>query len=376
MATTDTLLTGFLNPTTGKLDYDAITKAVQSAATNASIVAGPTSIANYLPSKERYIPTKPETQLRWNPLFADWANRGMYETPESQAANARYEEALNLRMKNVPFNGGGVSTLSGMSLADREANLMKGQGIVQSYATQREAMGTEAQKNADALRMAGAQTVTTLKNLGETADKVQSQYDAAIGGWTKAMNMAEGNATNAPQQVINSLNQLKAINDQIGVDRDFSKAHDAQATAMSVVNATRGAVKQAAELYGVDSPEYQAAVASKAQSLAAAQSSTIATYQKLSEDQHTAWMNASGTIISYGALNVEKAQEQAVETARYFAQSSQEYSLQVANWQLAKTQLEGTVMGDLVTRMEALGTPMMDVAPFLTALAGTLPPMS
>lgn len=364
MAATDTLLKGFLAPTTSRIDYAAITKAVQSAATGASKVTGPVSIAEYLPSEEQYIPTKPTKPTppppsSAEPLLSTGGGRHGFRYPEYVEDLWAYQKALDPK--------------TGMPLHEREAAQMTGKGIVAGYETKREAMTKEAKKSAEALELMGMQTVTMLKNLGGLEEEVKGQYDTARGNWQKAIDQAEEYAKASPIRALASLEKLEEVNNQIATGRDFAKAHDAQAAAQSVIAASRGAVRQAAELYGAGSPEHRQAQESQKQSLAAAQSGIIGAYRRIEEAQNIAYMNASAETMWRGDMYTSFQEQQHVETIRYMAQSSQEYSLQWGQFQLGIEQLKAAGLENLANWLVQTPTYSMDVAPYLTALAGTIP---
>jgi len=390
----------FLNPQ-GGIDYEALQRAVQQTASRIGTVGGPRVTATAQPGTmqvRHYLPSWWHTTAALNPTW-DWAEYirprqiSTGTTPRvTPEGNVELPRSLrDLWLASLPswtqqaFAQGMSGRLQGPGGERYQVFGTRPQGpsgaeegiyqaLIRDYQSEREAMERQAETAAEAMRLRGATTEQRLRGVEEAQAQAAEQYGNASAAWQAAVDKADEYVKESRQRGLATLQRLDEVNRSIAEGRDFAKAHDLQAAAYAVAGTLGAAERQTAERYGVDSAEFRQIRAQKQQALAAAQSGIVGAYRKLAEQQNLAYMNATTEAQWKADMYTSFQEQQHVETMRYMAQAAQQYSLQLAQFNLAAEQLKGTALENLAVAMEEAPSFKVDVAPLMTAISDLLFP--
>jgi len=354
--TPDSVYSAFLNPSTGKYDYEAIQKAVNEAASKIKVVGPPT-----LPTITKK-PSWPEFAYVKSTPRGDVP--GYYDYSKSEMAEGRLWRGVF-----TPYN----LTGDPYATAEEKAAQLQIEGIRRDYETKRAALEQQAGRAATALQLTGAGTIAGLRGLESIGTRVKELMQTASGLWKAATSLAGENVKSAYERMDLTMAKLDQVNAVISKNRDFSKSHALQAAAQSAISSMKNEERTIVEQYGANSKEHAQFKATKQQSLAVAASNIHANYQQLAEDQGKTFLNATNEALYRSNMFINFAEQTRVETLRYAAQQDSAYQLQGAEVLL---DVERIAMGG----MENLGnwlteTPafVVDLAPYLSAIAQHLP---
>lgn len=248
-----------------------------------------------------------------------------------------------------------------------------GEAAISQFTGEAEAMKTQAEKAASGLEMMGEQTEQFMSNLEGIRGRLEAQTAKAQETWGAAAEKADEYVQAARSRVGEVLGKIDEINEQIGKDRDFSKAHAMQSAVQATLGTMKAEERNILENYGTESKEYQQFVASKKVALATVQSNIHASYQQLAERQDQAYMNATVEGMTKSNMYLGFQEQQHVEMLKYKESAAQAYNLQVAQFQTGIEQMKMAGMENLANWMIETPSFTMDMTPLVTLLSDLFP---
>ena len=244
-----------------------------------------------------------------------------------------------------------------------------GQTAISQYGQQADVQKKQAEKAASALELQGGATIDYLQNLDKIREGVTARAGAAREAWAAAPEKADDYVQAAKSRVGEVLNKLEDIQDQLGKDRDFSKAHAMQASVQATLGSMKSEERNIAETYGVDSKEFEQFQMSKMNTLATVQSNIHASYQQLQEQQGQNYLNVVSEAYTKSNMYLGFQEQQHVDMLRYKADAQNAYDLQVSQFELGIEQLKMSGKENLANWMVETPTFSMDATPLMTLLA-------
>jgi hypothetical protein len=244
-----------------------------------------------------------------------------------------------------------------------------GQEAIRSYGAEYEAMEKQAAQAATGLKLVGESTMASMERLGAIQQQVGSEYEATKGAWDAAAEKADEYVQASRARVGETLAKLDEINEQIGKDRDFAKAHAMQASAQAVLGSMKAEERNILENYGAASKEYEQFRASKQTSLATAQSNIHANYQQFAEQQAITYLNTTNEAMWKQNMYTSFQEQQHVEMLKYMADAKAGYAMQHAQFQIGVEQLRMAGMENLANWIIQTPSFTMDSTPLITLLA-------
>ena len=232
-----------------------------------------------------------------------------------------------------------VGTVSGSTYnsgftGGTDAKTTLGQEAIKSYNSEYEAMQKQASQSAQGLELMGEATFASQQRIEGLQAQVSSDYESAKGSWDLAAEKADEYVQSSRLRVSETLAKLDEINEQIGKDRDFAKAHAMQASAQAVLGSMKAEERNILETYGGNSKEYAQFRQSKAVSLATAQSNIHANYQQFAEQQGITYMNVTNEAMWKQNMYTSFQEQQHVEMLKYMADAKAGYAMQLAQFQI------------------------------------------
>ena len=244
-----------------------------------------------------------------------------------------------------------------------------GQTAISQYGQQADVQKKQAEKAASALEMQGGATIDYLQNLDAIREGVTARAGAAREAWAAAPEKADEYVQAAKSRVGEVLNKLEDIQDQLGKERDFSKAHAMQASVQATLGSMKSEERNIAETYGVDSKEFEQFQMSKMNTLATVQSNIHASYQQLQEQQGQNYLNVVSEAYTKSNMYLGFQEQQHVDMLRYKADAQNAYDLQVSQFELGIEQLKMSGKENLANWMVETPTFSMDATPLMALLA-------
>lgn len=178
------------------------------------------------------------------------------------------------------------------------------------------------------------------------------------------------------QQVVTTLAEFDRISEDITSNLDFTKAHDMQVAAQSILGSMKEAENAVIRTHGLDSAEFQQFLATKSQSLALAQSQLQAQYGRLQVDIDLQ--------ISAQRVSLQADLRQSEDFARLnkqnslnaFAAANTQLVIQEAQVLMGLEQMRMNVDDGIVDFLAAIPGQAIDLAPLIlqiNAVADSIP---
>jgi len=341
----------FLKPTdpaaawSDPINYEALNKAIQEAATRTRNVVGPMSLPKVV------VPSAPQrygfSPGGINPLTGQpeitWSSSGGFHAapPLDMTAQETAEKAAKLQIE----------------------------GLRTGYATQAKAKKQEAEKAATSLEMMGAQTQASMQYYAKLQEQAGQRVTESAALWKGVTEKADEYVQSSKDRLADTLGRLDVINTKMWTDMDFSKAHDMQIAVQSSLGTIGAEDRNIAERYGVESPEYASFQNSKKMTLATMQSNLHSTYAKLGEQRWETYLQATNEALYRGNMFINYAEQQHVQTLQLATQSSDTYNMQNAQFQVSVEQLRMAGLENLANWLVQTPVFSMDVVPTITAIA-------
>jgi hypothetical protein len=244
-----------------------------------------------------------------------------------------------------------------------------GQEAIKSYGAEYEAMQKQAAQAQTGLELTSEATFASMQRLDEIRNQTGEQFKSAMEGWDLAAEKADEYVQASRARVGETLAKLDEINEQIGVDRDFAKAHAMQASAQAVLGSMKAEERNILQTYGADSKEYEQFRASKSTALASAQSNIHANYQQFAEQQAITYLNATNEAMWKQNMYTSFQEQQHVEMIKYMSDAKAGYAMQHAQFQIGVEQLKMAGMENLANWIIQTPSFTMDSTPLITLLA-------
>jgi len=245
----------------------------------------------------------------------------------------------------------------------------QGTAAIQNYQQQAAVTQKEATKAATGLEMVGASTMQGMQNLEALQGSIRAKAQSVSEEWGAAAEKADEYVTAARSRVGAVLAKIDEINEQIGIDRDFAKAHSMQVAVQSSIGAMKTEERNIAENYGVDSKEYQQFQESKRTSLATLQSSIHANYAQLQEQQGITYLNTVSDAYTKSNMYVGFQEQQHVEMLKFKEESKNAYALQSAQLEVSIEQLKMSGMENLANWIIETPTFSVDSTPMIALIS-------
>ena len=244
-----------------------------------------------------------------------------------------------------------------------------GETAISQYGKQADVKKKEAEKAATALEMQGGATIDYLQRLEKIREGVTARAGAAQEAWAAAPEKADDYVQAAKSRVGEVLSKLEDINDQIGKDRDFSKAHAMQASVQATIGSMKAEERNIVETYGAESKEFEQFQMSKMNALGAVQSNIHASFQQLQEKQGQNYLNVVSEAYTKSNMYLGFQEQQHVDMLRYKADAQNAYDLQVSQFEVGVEQLRMSGMENLANWVIETPTFSMDATPLMTLLS-------
>jgi hypothetical protein len=244
-----------------------------------------------------------------------------------------------------------------------------GETAISQYKQQAGTQTKQAEKAASALEMQGGATIDYLQRLDEIREGVSEKAKESRTAWGEAAEKADDYVKASKARVGEVLAKLDEINDQIGKDRDFSKAHAMQASVQATIGSMKTEERNIAETYGMDSKEYEQFQMSKQSTLATVQSNIHASYQQLQEQQGQNYLNVVSEAHTKSNMYLGFQEQQHVDMLRYKVDAQNAYDLQVSQFEVGVEQMKMAGMENLANWMVETPTFSMDATPLMTLLS-------
>jgi len=244
-----------------------------------------------------------------------------------------------------------------------------GQAAITNYGAEYEAMQKQATQSAQGLELMGEATFASQQRMEALQAGVTADYESAKGSWDLAAEKADEYVQSSRLRIGETLAKLDEINEQIGKDRDFSKAHAMQVQAQAVLGSMKAEERNILETYGGQSKEYAQFQMSKQTSLATAQSNIHANYQQFAEQQGITYMNVVNEAMWKQNMYTSFQEQQHVEMLKYMADAKAGYAMQHAQFQIGVEQLKMAGMENLANWIVSTPSFTMDSTPLITLLA-------
>jgi len=217
--------------------------------------------------------------------------------------------------------------------------------------------------------MQGGATIDYLQRLDKIQEGVTAKAGAAREAWAAAPEKADEYVQAAKQRVGEVLDKLEDINDQIGKDRDFSKAHAMQASVQATLGSMKAEERNIVETYGADSKEFEQFQMSKMNTLGAVQSNIHASFQQLQEKQGQNYLNIVSEAYTKQNMYLGFQEQQHVDMLKYKADAQNAYDLKVSQFEIGVEQLKMAGKENLANWMIETPTFSMDATPLMTLLS-------
>lgn len=244
-----------------------------------------------------------------------------------------------------------------------------GETAISQYGQQAQTQQKQAEKAASALEMQGGATIDYLQRLEGIQAGVTAKAKSARESWGAAAEKADDYVQAPRQRVGDVLEKLDDINSQIGLDRDFSKAHAMQATVQATLGSMKAEERNIVETYGLESKEFEQFQQSKSVSLGAVQSNIHASYQQLQEKQGQTYLNVVSDAYTKSNMYLGFQEQQHVDMLKYKEDAQNSYDLKVSEFEVGMEQMKMAGMENLANWMVETPTFSMDATPLMTLLA-------
>lgn len=244
-----------------------------------------------------------------------------------------------------------------------------GTAAITNYQSQVESTQKQAGKAASALEMVGSSTLQGMKNLEGIQASIKAQVQSASESWGAAAEKADEYVQAARGRVGEVLSKLDEINQQIGTDRDFAKAHAMQGAVQGVMGSMKAEERNIAETYGTDSKEFAQFVQSKGTTLATIQSNIHANYSQLREQQGQTYLNVVSDAYTKSNMYVGFQEQQHVEMLKYKEDAKNAFALQAAQLDISIEQMKMAGMENLANWIIETPTFSMDSTPLITLIS-------
>jgi hypothetical protein len=240
---------------------------------------------------------------------------------------------------------------------------------LQGFETQRQTTQEQADRAGTALEMQGANTVNTLQGLDRLQGAMGERVQSALDTWNASVEKADEYVQSARTRAGQMVAKLDEINKQIGIDRDFAKAHDMQAAVQATLGAMKGEERNIAQMYGVGSKEYASFRASRINTMAQIQSQVQSNYAKLREEQQISYMGAVGEAMTQGNMFIGYNEQNHIQTMQLAAQNSSAYLMQQSEFELGIEQLRSSNMENLANWLVETPVFSLDTGPVVATIA-------
>jgi hypothetical protein len=227
----------------------------------------------------------------------------------------------------------------------------------------------QADKAATGLETMGAGMEAYMQRLQAVQDFTNTAYQSASQNWDAAAEKADEYVTASRARIGEVLAKLDEINEQIGLDRDFSRAHALQAGAQSVIGSMKTEERNILNQYGANSKEYEQFTQSKQVALATMQSNIFANYQQFEEQQGQTYLSATNEAMWKQNMYTSFQEQQHVEMLKYFENAKFGYAMQKAQFDIGVENLRMAGMENWANWI--VGTPdfTYDSMPLVTILS-------
>ena len=268
----------------------------------------------------------------------------------------------------------GQPSAEGVSAAEQAASKLKGtrgdlgKAAVENYKIQQGAQQKQAEKAASALEMVGGATQRSIQGLEGIQQSVRQTTRSANEAWNSAAEQANEYVKASKARVGEVLTKLDKIHDDFNKERSFAKAHDMQATVQATIGSMRNEERNILETFGADSPEFQQFQASKRSALATVQSNIHASYQKIKEDQNTAYLGTVSDAMTKSNMYLGFQEQQHVEMLKYRDQAKTSYALQAAQMDATLEQMKMSGMENMANWLVETPSFTMDMTPLMGML--------
>jgi len=337
------------NPTTDRFDYDAFNKRMETITGQVGqpIVGDKVKIPELSGPERRYgyrgTTGLTEGEARAREITApSWSPYRFYAEKESG-----YQERVD-EYKTVQ---------SQIDAAEK------------AYEVQKKSVAGQATKAAMSLGIQSQSTAIGMEKLGQLDAEIRGREIASASTWDEAIEKADEYVKTSRGRAAASLRVLDELNDEMGLTRNFAKAHDMQVAVQSTLGTLNSEGRQTAERYGVDSKEYQEFSAKKSQSLAVVQSNLHANYNKIQEAQDLSMLNATQESMYRHDMYVNFAEQTHVETLKAMAQNSQAYGLQVSAGLISLEQMRASGMENIANLIVSTPEFTVDMQPLVTLIS-------
>ena len=249
-------------------------------------------------------------------------------------------------------------------------------GLISNFQTQQKS----SQQTGEFNKALGTQKIESgfaeLKRLNAIGEDVAQKAASARGLFESAVAQADETVQLSMQQVVTSLAEFDQISEDITSNLDFSKAHDMQVAAQSILGSMKEAENAVIRTHGLESAEFQQFLATKSQSLALAQSQLQGQYGRLQAEID---VQISGQRVALqGDLrqSVEFARLNRQNTLNAFAGAQSQLVIQEAQVLMGLEQMRMNVDEGIVDFLAAIPGQAIDLAPLIlqiNAVADSIP---
>jgi len=228
---------------------------------------------------------------------------------------------------------------------------------------------SQAEKAATGVEMMGAGVESYMRRLQQSQDFATGAFNYAAQSWDAAAEKADEYVQASRDRVGQVLSQLDSIHEQMGKDRDFSRAHSMQAGVQASIGSMKGEERNILNQYGVNSKEYEQFYQSKQVALATMQSNIFTSYQQFTEQADIAYLNATNEAMWKQNMYTSFQEQQHVEMLKFTENAKFGYAMQKANFDVAVEQLRMNGMENFANWI--VGTPNFsyDSMPLVTVLS-------
>jgi len=264
-------------------------------------------------------------------------------------------------------SGIGVNAPTGRQRAGAEIARSQGNQMVRDL-QQSVIPATQGQKKVSDVAVAQKteSSIESMKRLDAFGEDVTLRAEQAHQSWERAAAGAEDVIATADYEVARSMKDVTDIGNAIGKDLDFSKAHDMQVAAQSVIGSMKQAEDSILTIHGSDSKEYQQFLQTKGQSLALAQSQLQAQYGQLKTTIATQMAQLKYDVKTKLQQLVSYDHQNYVNTLNSMAASDAQMSIHVSQAIFAKEQAK-TLIGESFSNFLLTDVPTfaIDLMPML-----------
>jgi len=243
-----------------------------------------------------------------------------------------------------------------------------GAALISNFKQQQQGVQQQANKAANALEMVGSSTLQGMQNLEAIQGTIRQTVQSASDSWGAAAEKADEYVKAARGRVTEVLGKLDEINQKIGTDRDFAKAHTMQAAVQGVMGSMKNEERNIVENYGTNSKEYAQFMQSKRTTLATVQSNIQANYAQLQEQQGQTYLNVMNDAYTKSNMYLGFQEQQHVEMLKFRDEQRNAYAMQGAQLDIGIEQMKMAGMENLANWIVETPTFTMDATSLITAV--------